>query len=71
VKTRGFYLIEVRGGLEPFVIGPFSEGNARDGAAKAIHKSQTEDDSLFWANIDDQGGLEVGSYIAGFFLETT
>ena len=64
-----YYLIDVHGGVEPIVRGPFREQGERDDAAKMIHRSQKEDDSLFWADVDEDGGLIVGSYIANFFRE--
>lgn len=64
-----YYLMEVYGGVEPFTRGPFEEEEERDGAAKIIHKKQRVDDSLFWADVDEEGGLIVGAYIAGFFWE--
>ena len=64
-----YYLIEVHGGVEPFVKGPFREEEARDDAAKIIHRTQKRDDSLFWADADEGGCLIVGSYMAGFFWE--
>ena len=66
---KTYYLIEVHRGVEPFVKGPLMEEEGRDDAAKVIHKKQREDDSLFWADVDEKGGLIVGSYIAGFFWE--
>ena len=64
---KTYHLIEVRRGLEPITQGPFLEENERDDAAKAIHRAQSDEDSLFWADTDEQGGLSVGSYMADFF----
>jgi hypothetical protein len=66
---KTYYLIEVHRGMEPFVRGPFMEEKCRDDTAKIIHRTQREDDSLFWADIDEKGGLIVGSYITNFFWE--
>ena len=66
---KAYYLIEVHGGVEAFVQGPFSQEEERDDAAKIIHRTQKEDDGLFWAETDEEGGLTVGSYLARFFLE--
>lgn len=66
---KTYYLIEVHGGVEPFVQGPFREEEGRDEAAKIIHRTQKEDDSLFWADADEEEGLIVGSYMARFFWE--
>ena len=67
--TKSLYLIGVEGGVEPFTRGPFQNEAGRDEAAKAIHKRQRSDDSLFWADVDEGGGLVVGPYVAGFFWE--
>jgi hypothetical protein len=40
-----------------------------DYAARQIHRTQEEDDGLFWAEIDETGALVAGSYTAGFFWE--
>ena len=66
---KTLYLIGGHQGVEPFVQGPFQDENKRDSAAKSTHREQKADDSLFWADIDQTGGLIVGSYIAGFFRE--
>lgn len=62
-----YYLIEVEGGVEPIVRGPYPTKHERDNAAKQIRRMQQEDDGLFWANIDEQAMLTVGAYAAGFF----
>ena len=66
---KKYYLIEVQQGVEPVTYGPFQTEYKCDNAAKKIHKKQRSDDSLFWANTDDSGGLIVGSYIAGLFIQ--
>ena len=63
------YLIEISGGVEPFAQGPFETEDERDEIAKEIHAGQDEDDSLFWADVNERGVLTVGSYIAGFLLD--
>jgi len=66
---KKLYLIGVYQGVEPFVQGPFQHEDERDIAAKSIHRKQKMDDSLFWADVDEAGGLIVESYMAGFFWE--
>lgn len=66
---KTYYLIGVMQGVEPFVRGPFQTEDERDDAAKQIHERQEEDDSLFWADVDQTGELIVGPYRAGFFLQ--
>ena len=64
-----YYLIEVQGGVEPIVRGPYPTQHERDEAAKQIRRMQQEDDGLFTAKIDEQAMLTVGAYTAGFFWE--
>jgi hypothetical protein len=66
---KTFYLLTVEGGVEPSVQGPYQTEDERDHAAKQIHRGQEDDDSLFWADIDEGAVLTVGPYTAGFFLE--
>ncbi len=66
---NNYYLLEVEGGVEPTVHGPYPTKHERDNAAKQIHQRQEEDDGLFWADIDEAGRLAVGSYRAGFFWQ--
>jgi len=53
--------------LEPIVRGPYHTEHERDNAAKQIRQRQKENDSLFWADINEAGTLDVGPYTAGFF----
>jgi len=64
---NNYYLLEVESGLEPIVRGPYHTEHERDNAAKQIRQRQKENDSLFWADINEAGTLEVGPYTAGFF----
>jgi len=66
---KNYYLIEVEGGVEPTVHGPYKTRHERDNAAKPIRQGQEEDDGLFRADIDERGTLIVCSYMAGFFWQ--
>ncbi|MBW1902650.1 MAG: hypothetical protein JRJ20_13605 [Deltaproteobacteria bacterium] len=66
---KKYYLIEVLQGVEPVTHGPFQTEGECDNAAQKLHKQQRADDSLFWAIADETGGLTVGSYLAGFFMQ--
>ena len=66
---KKYYLIEVEGGVEPIVRGPYRTKLKRDNTAKQMRLSQEEDDSLFWADIDETGRLTIGAYAAGFFWQ--
>lgn len=67
---KKFYLIEVADGIEPFAQGPFETEDERDEIARDVHPGMDEDDGLFWADVDERGVLTVGSYMAGFFLDS-
>ena len=66
---NNYYLIEVEGGVEPTVHGPYHTKHERDNAAKQIRRRQQEDNALFWADIAEAGILAVGPYTAGFFWQ--
>ena len=66
---NNYYLLEVEGGVEPAVHGPYRTEHERDNAAKQIRRNQREDDSLFWTDIDEAGTLTLGTYTAGFFWQ--
>jgi hypothetical protein len=66
---KTYYLIEVEGGVEPTVHGPYCTKHDRDNTAKQIRQRQREDDGLFWADIDEAGTLAIGTYTAGFFWQ--
>lgn len=66
---KTYYLLLVHGGVEPSVHGPYQTSDERDNAAKEIHERQTEDDGLFWADIDEVEAPTVGAYTAGFFWQ--
>jgi hypothetical protein len=66
---KKYYLLEVEGGVEPIVRGPYRTELEWDNAAKQIRQSQGEDDGLFWADIDGTGELTIGAYAAGFFWQ--
>jgi transcriptional regulator with XRE-family HTH domain len=67
MKIR-YYVIVVEGGVEPSLNGPFDTEERQSSVARRLHRRLAEDDSLFWADIDEAGGLSVGPYTAGFFL---
>lgn len=68
-NEKKYYLLDVEGGVKPIVRGPYRARIKRDSAAKRVHLSQEEDDGLFWADIDETGGLTIGAYAAGFFWQ--
>jgi len=64
---KNYFLLEVEGGVEPIVHGPYHTRLERDNAAKKIRRRQQEDDGLFWVGVDKVAALTVGAYMAGFF----
>jgi hypothetical protein len=68
---KKYYLLEVEGGVEPIVRGPYRAKIERDSAAKRIRLSQEEDDGLFWLDINEVGVPTIGVYTAGFFWENS
>jgi hypothetical protein len=62
------YLIDVEGGIEPTVRGPYETEEKQDAEARRIRREdQGDDDVLFWARVSVNGELEVGAYSGGFF----
>ena len=51
------------------MIGAVSSSPPFHSAAKQIRQRQKEDNGLFWADIDEVGVLNVGTYTAGFFWQ--
>jgi hypothetical protein len=43
---KNYYLLEVEGGVEPIVRGPYRTKRERDNEAKQIRQRQQEDDGL-------------------------
>ena len=68
---KNYYLLEVEGGVEPIVRGPYRTKLERDNAAKQIRPGQQEDDGLFWVEIDEVGVLTIGAYMARFFWQNS
>ena len=64
-----YYLIDVFGCVEPTAVGPFDTDEERDAQAKIIHAGQSEEDALFWANVDKEGNLVVGAFCNNDFRE--
>jgi hypothetical protein len=74
--TAGKYMVQMIGGLEPEIMGPFKADEQRESAAKALHKSMDEDDNIFALDIGlviDKGTLTLKPiawcWSGGFFTE--
>lgn len=64
----GYYVLALSGGTELCVDGPrFNTHTERDEFAKETWASQdaTKGDNVFWADVDENGELTVGYYLAG------
>lgn len=57
------YLLKMLGDVEPEVEGPFETDDMVLVAARA-HRADdaSENDGLYWAEVDDQGNLLVGAF---------
>ena len=63
------YLIDVWGCVEPSLMGPYSSVKQRDRVAKEKNKKQSNEDALFWLDVDVQGMPTVGAFTNTFFEE--
>jgi hypothetical protein len=74
VMTRRF-LIQMEGGLEPTVRGPYATEAGRDWAARDIHRKMDEDDNLIAVDIhqvgpdDNHPVIKAYAFSGGFFEE--
>jgi hypothetical protein len=64
-----YFIIHSYDGIDPDIVGTFLSEDRRDNEAKEIHRVMSEDDVIFWLNIDEWGQPTVGAYSAGFFEE--
>jgi len=56
--------------IQPFLHGPYNTTEEQGDAARELHKKMSEDDVIFWLDVDTEDGEpEVGSYAARFFME--
>ena len=67
MKTT-YYVIFVRGDVEPEVFGPLDQESMRDKAAHILRRTHGLDHGIFPAEIRD-GVLKVGSYPSSFFFK--
>lgn len=76
--SGGRYLVQMVGGLEPELRGPFQNEDKRDQAAKKVHEIMKDEDNIFALDIEIQinpgGTLEIRpsafTYSGGFFEES-
>jgi hypothetical protein len=64
-----FYLLIIRGDVEPELKGPFPTGKMRDAYALKYRKvrDKNADEGLYPLDQDDNGNLSVDAYSGGFF----
>jgi len=61
-NTERLYLVEVWGGVEPMLHGPYESEDERDSEALRIFKAGSHEDSLFWASVSADGELAMGAF---------
>jgi len=66
------YVVEVWGGIEPSLVGPYATEDERQAVAKKVHTDQNpEEDGTFWLDVtigeDGKPVTEIGSYSGRFF----
>jgi hypothetical protein len=69
VNNPKYYLIDVAGGVEPTIEGPYADNAELEKNAHEIRGRQDEDDTLFAATVTAEGGLEVDAFSGAFFEE--
>jgi hypothetical protein len=72
VSKKFHYVVEVWGGIEPSLIGPYATEDERQAVAKAVHPKQDPDtDATFWLDVtigeDGKPVTDIGSYSGQFF----
>lgn len=63
--TKKYYVVPVFGSVEPMVMGPYDGPEGQLAAAKNIHSEQSQNDSLFWLDIDANGVPSMGAFTPG------
>lgn len=66
------YVVEVWGGIEPSLVGPYATEDERQAAAKVVHvKQDPAEDATFWLDVtigeNGKPVVEIGSYSGRFF----
>lgn len=64
------YLIEVEGGIEPTLHGPYTSEDTRNREARTIREGQDNeysDDVIFWLDVAADGKPTIGTYSGAFF----
>jgi hypothetical protein len=56
------YLLVVQQDVNALRVGPFSNSDDRDAAARAHRKEFGEDDGLYWMQVSAEGVVEVGDF---------
>ena len=52
INGAGKYIVQMQGGLEPDITGPFESDEHRDEQAKIVHRLISDEDNLFALDID-------------------
>jgi len=71
MSENNYYIVDVHGGIEPDLSGPYATAADRDTAARQVHREQSDDDATFWLDIALIDGkppiVDIGSYSGAFF----
>jgi len=59
------FVLQVEGGVEPMLVGPFKSAKKRDRSARKI-RNANEEDGVFWLNVTSKGRVDLGAYTNGF-----
>lgn len=62
-----FYVLFIWGDVEPQLHGPYDTPDARDDMAIILKAGDGDESGIYPAEIDEAGGLHVGTYSGAFF----
>jgi hypothetical protein len=61
--TKKYYVVPIFGSVEPQILqGPYARPEAMIEAARVVHAEQSQNDSIFWLEIDDKGTPTMGTF---------
>jgi len=66
----GIYLVFVEGDIEPRIVGPFADDDARDRKARELRQEHGQDHGIYMLNITPaSGAVTIAAYSGAFFME--
>lgn len=61
-----YFVVNVFGSVDPSLSVAFDDYNKRDEEAKIVHKDQSEEDGIFWLDVNfDTEEVTIGSFTGG------